>query len=139
MFGASEKTLPYALEYMQIYTLGTIFVSLAVGMNPFISSQGFAKTSMMTVSIGAIINIVLDPIFIYGLKLNVKGAALATIISQAVSAIWVIYFLKGKKTNLKLKKENFKINKKIIVPVLTLGLAPFVMNITESLIIIVFN
>lgn len=139
LFGASEKTLPYALEYMQIYTLGTIFVQLAVGMNPFISSQGFAKISMITVSIGAIINIVLDPIFIYGFKMNVKGAALATVISQMVSAIWVIRFLKGDKTKLKLKKENFKINKNIIGPVLLLGLSPFVMQITESFIVIAFN
>lgn len=139
MFGASEKTLPYALEYMKIYTLGTVFVQIAVGMNPFISSQGFAKISMITVSIGAIINIVLDPIFIYGLKMNVKGAALATVISQAISAIWVIHFLKGDKTNLKLKKENFKIAGNIMGPVLLLGLSPFVMQITESFIIIAFN
>ncbi|MBV1818725.1 MATE family efflux transporter [Anaerosalibacter bizertensis] len=139
IFGASEKTLPYALEYMKIYTLGTIFVQLAVGMNPFISSQGFAKISMITVSIGAIINIVLDPIFIYGLKMNVKGAALATVISQGISAIWVIHFLRGDRTNLKLKKENFKINRHIMGPVLLLGLSPFVMQITESFIIIAFN
>ncbi len=139
MFGASEKTLPYALEYMQIYTLGTVFVLLAIGMNPFISSQGFAKTSMVTVSIGAVINIVLDPIFIYNFNMGVKGAALATVISQAVSAAWVIYFLRGKRTNLKLKKINFKMDRKIVLPVLALGLAPFVMNITESLIIIIFN
>ncbi|WP_416198466.1 MAG: Multidrug export protein MepA [Sporanaerobacter sp.] len=138
-FGASEKTLPYALEYIEIYTLGTIFVQLAVGMNPFISSQGFAKISMITVSIGAIINIVLDPIFIYGFKMNVKGAALATIISQAVSAIWVIRFLRGDKTILKLKKKNFKIDMNIMKPVLLLGLSPFVMQITESFIIIAFN
>jgi len=139
LFGASEKTLPYALEYMKIYTLGTIFVQLAVGMNPFISSQGFAKISMITVSIGAIINIVLDPIFIYGLKMDVKGAALATVISQAVSAIWVIHFLRGDKTNLKLKRKNFKIDRHIMEPVLLLGLSPFVMQITESFIIIAFN
>lgn len=139
MFGASEKTLPYALEYMRIYTLGTVFVQLAVGMNPFISSQGFAKTSMIAVSIGAIINIVLDPIFIYGLKMNVKGAALATVISQGVSAIWVIHFLRGDKTNLKLKKENFKIRRDIMGSVLLLGLSPFVMQLTESFIIIAFN
>ncbi len=138
-FGASEKTLPYALEYIEIYTLGTIFVQLAVGMNPFISSQGFAKISMITVSRGAIINIVLDPIFIYGFKMNVKGAALATIISQAVSAIWVIRFLRGDKTILKLKKKNFKIDMNIMKPVLLLGLSPFVMQITESFIIIAFN
>lgn len=139
MFGASEKTLPYALEYMQIYTLGTMFVMITVGMNPFISSQGFAKTSMLTVSIGAIINIVLDPIFIYGLKMDVKGAALATIISQAVSALWVVHFLRGKKTNLKLDKKYFKLNRKVILPVLALGLSPFVMQLTESFITIAFN
>ncbi|MGN9163940.1 MATE family efflux transporter [Tissierellaceae bacterium HCP3S3_D8] len=139
LFGASEKTLPYALEYMQIYTLGTIFVQLAIGMNPFISSQGFAKISMITVSIGAIINIVLDPIFIYGLKMNVKGAALATVISQAVSAVWIIYFLRGDKTNLKLKRKNLKLDWDIMKPVLLLGLSPFVMQITESFIIIAFN
>ncbi|BDR70752.1 MATE family efflux transporter [Clostridium tetani] len=139
MFGASDKTLPYALEYMKIYTIGTIFVQLAIGMNPFISSQGFAKISMITVSIGAIINIVLDPIFIYGFKMNVKGAALATIISQAISAIWVIYFLKGNKTNLKLRRENFKLDRNIMGAILLLGLSPFVMQITESFIIIAFN
>lgn len=139
MFGASEKTLPYALEYMQIYTIGTVFVLLAVGMNPFISAQGFAKTSMITVSIGAIINIVLDPIFIYWLNMGVKGAALATVISQAVSALWVILFLKGKKSTLKLKKRNFKVRREVIVPVMLLGLSPFVMQITESFIIIAFN
>ncbi|BDR73704.1 MATE family efflux transporter [Clostridium tetani] len=139
MFGASDKTLPYALEYMKIYTIGTIFVQLAIGMNPFISSQGFAKISMITVSIGAIINIVLDPIFIYGFKMNVKGAALATIISQAISAIWVIYFLKGNKTNLKLRRENFKLDRNIMGATLLLGLSPFVMQITESFIIIAFN
>ncbi|MFX0548170.1 MATE family efflux transporter [Hathewaya histolytica] len=139
LFGASENTLPYALEYMKIYTLGTIFVQLAIGMNPFISSQGFAKISMITVSIGAVINIVLDPIFIYGFKMNVKGAALATVISQAISAIWVIHFLRGEKTNLKLRKENFKINKSIMGPVLLLGLSPFVMQVTESFIIIAFT
>ncbi|CAM2941665.1 MATE family efflux transporter [Hathewaya histolytica] len=139
LFGASEKTLPYALEYMKIYTLGTIFVQLAIGMNPFISSQGFAKISMITVSIGAVVNIILDPIFIYGFKMDVKGAALATVISQAISAIWVIHFLKGEKTNLKLRKENFKIDKRIMGPVLLLGLSPFVMQVTESFIIIAFN
>lgn len=139
LFGASPNTLPYAIEYMNIYTLGTIFVQLAIGMNPFISTQGFAKTSMITVSIGAIINIVLDPIFIYGFDMGVKGAALATIISQGVSAIWVIHFLSGNKTNLKLKKKNFKIKKEIMTAVILLGLSPFIMQITESFLIIAFN
>lgn len=139
LFGASDNTLVYALEYMQIYTMGTIFVQLAIGMNPFISSQGFAKISMIAVSIGAVINIILDPIFIFGLNMNVKGAALATIIAQAISAIWVISFLYGNKTTLKLKKENYKVSKEVIIPVLLLGLSPFVMQITESLIIVAFN
>lgn len=139
LFGASETTLPYAMEYMSIYTLGTVFVQLAIGMNPFISSQGFAKTSMITISIGAGINIVLDPIFIYTLNMGVRGAALATIISQAVSAVWVLRFLNGKRTNLNLKKKYFKLEKKVILPVLALGLSPFVMQITESFIIMAFN
>lgn len=139
MFGASEKTLPYALEYMRIYTLGTVFVLIAVGMNPFISSQGFAKMSMITVSIGAIINIVLDPIFIYSLDMEVKGAALATVISQAVSAIWVLKFLSGKKTNLKLKKSNLRPKKDVLLAIIMLGLSPFVMQITESFLMISFN
>lgn len=138
-FGASKNTLPYALEYMNTYTLGTIFIHMAIGMNPFISSQGFAKISMITISIGAIINIILDPIFIYLFKMNVKGAALATVISQAISAIWVIHFLRGDKTVLKLKRKNFKIDTNIMKRVLLLGLSPFIMQITESFIIIAFN
>ena len=139
LFGASEKTLPYALEYMQIYTIGTIFSQMTIGMNPFISSQGFAKTSMITVSIGAIINIILDPIFIYGMNMGVKGAALATIISQGVSAIWVLKFLFSEKSNLKLKKEYFMPKMEILKPIILLGLSPFVMQITESFIMIGFN
>jgi len=138
-FGASDNTLKYALEYINIYTIGTIFVQLAIGLNPFISSQGFAKMSMLTISIGAVINIVLDPIFIYTFDMGVKGAALATVISQAVSAIWVIYFLRSDKSNIKLKKENLKIDLNILKPVILLGLSPFVMQITESIIIVAFN
>lgn len=138
LFGASEKTLPYALEYMNIYSIGIIFVMITIGMNPFITAQGFAKVSMLTVSIGAVLNIILDPIFIYALNMNVKGAALATVISQAVSALWVMHFLK-KKSNLKIKRKYYKVEKNIIMPVLLLGLSPFVMQITESFLMIAFN
>lgn len=139
LFGASENTIEYALEYMNIYTLGIIFVQLTLGLNSFISAQGFAKTSMLTISIGAVINIVLDPIFIFGFNMGVRGAAIATVTSQAVSAIWVIFFLTGKKTNLKIKKENLGFSKKIMGPVLLLGLSPFVMQFTESFVVILFN
>lgn len=108
LFQASSKTIVYAKQYMGIYALGTIFVQMTLGMNAFISCQGFSKTSMMTVLIGAILNIILDPIFIFGFNMGVKGAALATIISQAISAIWVIHFLSGKQTVLKLKKKILK-------------------------------
>lgn len=139
LFGASETTFYYAKEYMTIYTLGSIFVMITLGMNAFITAQGFAKTAMLTVSIGAIINIILDPIFIFALNLNVKGAAYATVISQFISAIWVIRFMAGKKAILKLKKENFKIDSGILKKTIQLGMSPFVMNVTESFIIIAFN
>lgn len=139
LFGASENTIQYSLDYMNIYVCGTIFVMIALGLNPFISAQGFAKISMMTTLIGAIINIVLDPIFIFGFGMQVKGAALATIISQGVSAVWVLHFLTGKKTILKIKKEDMRIKAKIILPVLALGLSPFIMTSTESLLNIAFN
>ena len=116
MFGASDKTLPYGVDYARIYILGSIFVLIVMGMNPFITTQGFAKISMMTTVIGAIINIILDPIFIFVFHLGVKGAALATVLSQAVGAIWILRFLSGKKTILHLKKENFKLQKEIILP-----------------------
>ncbi|QSX05372.1 MATE family efflux transporter [Sedimentibacter sp. zth1] len=139
VFGASENTIEYALSYMRIYSIGTIFVQLTLGLNAFITAQGFAKMSMYTVLIGAICNIILDPILIYGLNMGVSGAALATITSQAISAIWVIKFLTGKKTNLRIKKEYLKISSKIILPCLTLGLSPFIMQSTESLIAVCFN
>lgn len=106
-FGASEYTMPYALDYLTIYLVGTIFVLIGLGMNSFINSQGFAKMGMITVLIGAVLNIILDPIFIFGFNMNVKGAALATIISQFVSALWTMYFLTGKTTILKLRKKIF--------------------------------
>ncbi|MEG1779256.1 MAG: MATE family efflux transporter, partial [Oscillospiraceae bacterium] len=138
-FGASTNTIGYATEYIRIYACGTIFVQLAMGLNAFITAQGFAKTSMLTVMLGAVINIILDPILIFGLGMGVKGAAYATIISQGVSAGWVVLFLNGKKTNLKIKKEYLKIDKKVLLPCIGLGVSPFVMQATESLIAICFN
>ncbi|MBR4027592.1 MAG: MATE family efflux transporter [Lachnospiraceae bacterium] len=139
MFGASDVTLPYAVDYARIYILGSVFVLIVMGMNPFITTQGFAKVSMFTTVIGAIINIVLDPIFIFGLGMGVKGAALATILSQAVGAIWIIRFLTGEKTILRLRKENLKLEKQIILPCLALGISTFVMLSTESILSISFT
>lgn len=139
IFGASEDTIIYALPYMRIYVAGSIFVMISLGLNMFITTQGFTKISMATVLIGAICNIVLDPIFIFGFNMGVRGAALATIISQAVSAIWVLAFLSGKKTKLKIKKENLLPSAKILLPVLALGISPFIMNATEAVINISFN
>lgn len=139
LFGASEITLPYAVQYSRIYIAGSIFVFIVMGMNPFISTQGFAKVSMMTTVIGAVINIVLDPIFIFGLHLGVRGAALATILSQAVGACWILRFLTGEKTILRLRKENLKLEKKVILPCLALGISTFVMLSTESLLSVSFT
>lgn len=139
MFGASEDTIGFSLQYLNIYSLGTLSVQLALGLNSFITTQGFAKYSMATVMIGAVTNIILDPIFIFGFDMGVQGAALATIISQTVSALWVLKFLLGDKTVLKIKKENLKIKSEIILPVIALGLAPFVMTSTESILNICFN
>ena len=138
-FGASENTIAYALSYLRIYALGTIFVELTLGMNTFITAQGYAKTGMFTVLIGAICNIVLDPIFIFVLNMGVSGAALATIISQCVSTVWVIHFLKSNKSNIRLKKENMKLEKVIILPCITLGAATFIMQASESIISVCFN
>lgn len=139
VFGASEYTIKYSIEYLNIYVIGIVFVQLTLGLNAFITAQGFSKISMYTVIIGAVLNIVLDPIFIFILKLGVSGAALATVISQCISTIWVLSFLVGKKTNIRLKKKNLKICCKIIMPCIALGLAPFVMQSTESLLAICFN
>ncbi len=138
-FGASENTISYAVDYMNIYALGTIFVQLTLGMNAFITAQGFAKTGMLSVLIGAVANIILDPIFIFGFGMGVQGAALATIISQALSCIWVVSFLFGKKTYLKIKKTNIGLDPKIIFPSLSLGLSFFIMQASESVISICFN
>lgn len=139
LFGASESTLPYAWAYMQIYSLGTIFVQLALGLNAFINAQGFARTGMLTVVIGAVCNIVLDPIFIFGLHMGVRGAALATILSQGVSCVWIVRFLLGKETTLRIRKGNLKIRPKTVGPCIALGVAPFIMQFTESVLNICFN
>ena len=139
LFGASEATLPYALDYMRIYVAGNLAVMIALGMNPFITTQGFAQIAMKTVLIGAVCNIVLDPIFIFILEMGVKGAATATVISQAVSALWVVLFLTGKKTQLRIRKENLKITLQVMLPVLALGVSPFIMSATESILNIAFN
>lgn len=138
-FGASENTIEYAVDYMNIYAIGTVFVQLTLGMNAFITAQGFANIGMVTVMIGAVSNIVLDPIFIFGLHMGVRGAALATIISQCVSCVWVVAFLFGKKTILRLKAKNFFVSPKIILPCITLGLATFIMQSSESVISVCFN
>lgn len=139
LFGASESTLPYAWAYMQIYSLGTIFVQLALGLNAFINAQGFARTGMLTVVIGAVCNIILDPIFIFGLHMGVRGAALATILSQGVSCVWIVWFLLGKETTLRIRKGNLKIRPKTVGPCIALGVAPFIMQFTESVLNICFN
>ena len=138
-FGASENTIGYATDYMSIYAIGTLFVQMTLGMNTFITAQGFTTVSMVSVIIGAVCNIVLDPIFIFGFQMGVKGAALATIISQMLSCVWIISFLCGKKTQLKLKKENLKLRADIILPCMALGTAAFVMQSSESVISVCFN
>ena len=138
-FGASENTISYAVNYMNIYAIGTIFVQLTLGMNAFITAQGFAKTGMLSVLIGAVANIVLDPVFIFGMNMGVRGAALATIISQTLSCIWVLSFLFGKKTFLKIKPENLRLHAKIILPFVALGSSLFIMQASESIISVCFN
>ena len=138
-FGASENTIEYGVAYMNIYAIGTIFVQVTLGMNAFITAQGFAKTGMLSVLIGAVANIILDPIFIFAFQMGVQGAALATIISQALSCIWVLSFLFGKKTHLKIRTENLFLKKHIILPSLALGLSTFIMQASESIISICFN
>ena len=138
-FGASENTIKYATEYMTIYSIGTLFVQLTLGMNSCISAQGFAKTSMFSVLIGAILNIALDPLFIFTFKMGVQGAALATIISQFVSSIWVIWFLFSKRSIIRIKFKNIRLSPKIIFPCIFLGAATFMMQASESVIYICFN
>lgn len=138
-FGASENTIGYGVSYMNIYALGTVFVEVTLGMNSFITAQGFAKTGMLSVLIGAVANIILDPIFIFGFNMDVRGAALATIISQALSCVWVVWFLCGKKTTLKIRKKNIGLQPKIVLPCVALGTSVFVMQASESVISVCFN
>lgn len=138
-FGASPDTIEFAVGYMDIYATGTIFVQLTLGMNAFITAQGFSKTGMSTVLIGAVSNIILDPVFIFGFDMGVQGAALATVISQCISCVWVLFFLRSEKTILKLKKENMHLKAKVILPCLALGLAAFIMQSSESIISVSFN
>lgn len=139
VFGASENTIEYAVAYMNIYALGTIFVQLTLGMNAFITAQGFAKVGMLSVLLGAVTNIVLDPILIYGFHMGVRGAAIATVFSQAVSTVWVLSFLMGKKTILRIRKSCMRLRPKILFSSLALGLSPFIMQASESVILVCFN
>ncbi len=138
-FGASEATLPYAWDYIRIYGLGTLFVQISIGLNAFINSQGYSSWGMGTVLVGAISNIILDPIFIFGFQMGVQGAAIATILSQGVSALFVLWFLSSKYSYLHLKRKEFRLNFKILGPCLALGFSPFIMQITDSLLIMSFN
>lgn len=139
VFGASDNTIGYALDYMRIYCLGTIFVQVTLGMNAYITAQGFTVVGMKTVLIGAGLNTVLDPIFIFAFNMGVRGAALATILSQAVSAVWVLRFLTGPKTKWHLRAKNLRPRAKVVLPSLALGMSPFIMQATESLIAVCFN
>lgn len=138
-FGASENTISYGVSYMNIYALGTVFVQLTLGMNAFITAQGFAKTGMLSVLIGAVANIILDPVFIFGFGMGVQGAALATVISQALSCLWVLSFLFGKKTILRIRKKHLRLQAHIILPSLALGFSVFIMQASESVISVCFN
>lgn len=138
-FGASDATIGYALDYITIYLYGTIFVQLSIGLNTFITSQGHSKIAMMSILIGAVINIVLDPIFIFALGMGVKGAALATIISQFCSAVWVVLFLTSRKASMRIKTKYLRPDRKIMVKIASLGVSPFIMQATESMVTVVFN
>ena len=139
LFGASDHTLPYAMAYMNTYILGTVFVVLTLSMNFFITAQGFTKISMLSISLGAICNIVLDPVFIFGLDMGIRGAALATVLSQALSMIWILCFLFGKKPEVRIRRQRIRLEWRILTPCLALGLSPFVMQITECALSICFN
>lgn len=138
-FGASDVTYVYADEYISTYLAGTLFVQLTLGLNPFITAQGRAKIAMFTVLIGAVLNIILDPVFIFVLDMDVRGAAIATVLSQMVSSIWVVCFLNSRSTNLKLKPGNMKPDIRLIASILALGVSPFIMQATECMISVVFN
>ncbi len=138
-FGASENTIGYAAAYMGVYALGTVFVQLTLGMNAFVTAQGFTKVSMLSVVIGAVSNIVLDPLFIYGFDMGVRGAALATVLSQSFSCVWVVSFLVSRRSILRIKRRNLTLSPRVILPCLALGSATFVMQASESVISVCFN
>ena len=138
-FGASENTISFATEYMSVYALGTVFVQLTLGMNSFVTAQGFTRISMFSVVIGAVANIILDPVFIYGFDMGVRGAALATILSQAMSCVWVVAFLCGKRTLLRIRRKNLLASPRVVLPCLALGSAAFIMQASESVISVCFN
>lgn len=139
LFGASENTVAYAADYMGVYAAGTVFVQLTLGLNAFVTAQGFARTGMLTVLIGALANIALDPLFIFALDMGVRGAALATVLSQALSCVWVASFLCGKKTLLRLRRENLLSGLRLVPPCIALGSSSFVMQASESVISVCFN
>lgn len=139
LFGASENTIGYAMEYLTIYLFGTFFVLMALGLNNFITIQGFSTIAMCSVMLGAVVNIILDPIFIFALNMGVRGAALATILSQMMSAIWILHFLLGKRTRLKIQRRYIRLNGKVLGPVIALGVSPFIMTSTESLVTVTLN
>ena len=139
MFGASENTIEYAVSYMNIYAVGTVFVQMTLGMNAFITAQGFARTGMLSVLIGAVLNIILDPVFIFAFGMGVRGAALATVISQTASCIWVMSFLTGKKTKLRIRRKNLMLKGAVILPCLALGSSMFIMQASESILNVCFN
>lgn len=139
LFGASENTLGYASDYLGIYLWGTIAVQFSLGLNNFITTQGFSTVSMLTVIIGAVCNIVLDPVLIFGFDMGVQGAALATILSQAVSALWVLRFLTGKRSRLTIQARHLRLDPKVLLPVMAIGVSPFIMQSTESLVNIALN
>ncbi|NLO85905.1 MAG: MATE family efflux transporter [Clostridiales bacterium] len=139
LFGASDATIGYAWEYLSIYAIGTISVQISLGLNAFITAQGFSKFSMLTVLIGAVANIILDPLFIFVFGMGVKGAALATIIAQTLSAVWVLGFMLGKRTNLRIKREFLPLRAKVYLPCIALGMSPFIMQSTESILSVCFN
>ena len=139
IFGASKDTIEYAQDYMQIYCLGTVFIQLALGLNSFISTQGFAKVSMINVTIGAVINVILDPIMIYIFHMGIKGAAIATVIAQGVSSFFIVHFLISERSEIKLRKSYIRIDWKLLWPCILLGISPALMQITENLVAISFN
>jgi putative MATE family efflux protein len=138
-FGASENTIEFACDYMNVYALGTIFVQLTLGMNAFITAQGYSKIAMISVVLGAVANISLDPLFINVFGMGVRGAALATVISQSISTAWIILFLFSKRARIRLKVSNMKLSARVILPCIGLGLAPFMMQASESVISVCFN